>query len=168
MTDRRHPARVPTRWPVLAVALLLGACSGDDAAPSADPVTSGAAPIIGEPATPAWLERVHPEPDAQSAAERAVGVDTRTLEPTEELRLVIDGVDVTAQALAGEPSGGAGGGAGPTFNDRLRYDPRDLTVEPLVPLAPGEHRATVELRRRPGFGEATTLVDAYTWSFTIQ
>jgi hypothetical protein len=40
--------------------------------------------------------------------------------------------------------------------------------EPLVELPPGEHSATAELRRRPAFGGRTTLVDSFTWTFTVQ
>lgn len=165
----RHHAGERSGWlTILTAGLLLGACSGDDGADATSPVTTDPSAAVSDAALPAWLEEVQPPPDAQAVPERAVAVDTRTLEPTEELRLLIDDVDVTAQALTGEPTGGAGGGTVPTFNDRLRYDPRDLAVDPLLPLAPGEHLATVELRRRPAFGEPTTLVDAFTWSFSIQ
>ncbi|MGE0732208.1 MAG: hypothetical protein AB7O92_29085 [Acidimicrobiia bacterium] len=167
-----------------AVALTMAACSGDDgddvagdgsggsittvpAATTAVPVDTTGAADYSDPVMPDWIQRVRPSPDADTSAERAVSVDAVTLDESQELRLIIDGVDVTAQALVSEPSGSAGVDGQPATNDQLRYDPRD-TSTPLVELAPGDHSATAELRERSEFGAQSVLLDSYTWQFNLQ
>jgi hypothetical protein len=164
---RRPPGRRIGRW--LLVALLAGwamVSCGDDGGNGSTARTTTA--DSSDPQLPAWVQEVKPTPGAADSAERAVTVNTRTLEPTEELRLLIDDVDVTAQALVSEPVDPDQENDTPTMNGRLRYDPRDVSGDPLVPLQPGEHSATAELRARPAFGEPTRLVDSYTWTFVLQ
>lgn len=171
------------RWPAVPLVLLSGiavlgaACTGDDAGddgavatvtggPAATPPTS--TPHDSDPTMPAWVQRVHPPPNASNSPERAVSVDATTVPAGQELRLIIDGIDVTAQALTAEPSDTAGIDGQPTNNGSLRYDPRDTAGAPLVELRPGEHSATAELRERSEFGGRSRLIDAYTWQFVLQ
>lgn len=113
--DREHGAqhhqtsRPPWRWlGIGAATLVLAARSGDDAPGAIGPVTPSPTAGTSVAVVPGWIEEVQPQPDAQTVAERAVAVDTRTMKPTEEARLLIDRVDVTAQALTAEPTGDFG------------------------------------------------------------
>jgi hypothetical protein len=139
---------------------------GDDA--GEDSAVRTTTPNSSDPRLPSWIQEVRPIPGASNSAERAVTLNAGTLEPKEELRLIIDDVDVTSQALVSEPVDPDQENRTPTMNGRLRYDPRDVPGDPLVRLQPGEHSATAELRSRPAFGEPTRVVDAYTWTFVLQ
>ncbi len=116
---------------------------------------------------PAWLASVYPAPGG-NAPERAVQVDYATLADGETVRLVIDGVDVTAQAIvSGSTDTTTADSVLAPPGGRLRYDPVE-TSAPLVELIPGDHAARVELVRSSGFGRPGVVVDDYHWTFTIQ
>jgi hypothetical protein len=132
---------------VLAIGLLAG-CGEDEAAP----------PAAGE-ALPTWLESVEPEPGEESAVLRRVEVNYNLQTDGENVRLSVDGTDVTAYADFGREENVGGPG-------RLVYDfegNRDV-----VRLGPGEHTATVELVRLEDLGEQPQVLDTFSWSFTIQ
>jgi hypothetical protein len=148
-------------------------CSGDDT--SASPGTLAADPdgAAGAPAdAPEWVDDVYPEPQAQATGELAVTVDHATLGAGRSVRLVIDGVDVTSQAVVGgppettEPAGQVPQQQSPAGPGQLRYDPQELR-SPLVELSPGEHVARAELVEQPEFGAPSRVVDTYEWGFSI-
>ncbi|MFN0090376.1 MAG: hypothetical protein ACKVWR_08940 [Acidimicrobiales bacterium] len=161
--DRPQAAVVVRYAPYQVVALVLGACGTDDAASS--PPTSAA--DYSHPSLPGWIQRVQPAPDAQSASERAVEVGARTLGPLEELRLLIDGVDVTAQALPDDqqapiPAETQRRAAG-CVTTRERSRPMRWSSS-----APGPTRPPSNGAGPRAFGAPSELVDSYTWSFRIQ
>lgn len=128
-------------------ALLAGCGDGDEAAfPSAPP-------------TPSWIVGVEPRPGAESSTFRRVEVKHEVLTDGENVRLFIDGTDVTAYAEFGreETVGGPG---------LLVYDFEQ--ARHFAPLEPGPHTAKVERVRLPGLGEQLRVLDSYSWSFTIQ
>jgi hypothetical protein len=123
----RHPRRLAGGRTLVLVAAIAFGCGDDDGGGSVATTATTSAPTAdsSDPQVPGWIQRVHPVPGASETAERAVTVNTRTLSPTEEVRLLIDDVDVTSQALVGEPSDDGQDDRTPTFNGRLRYDPRE-------------------------------------------
>lgn len=150
----------PSRLLVLlaALALLLPACFGD----GADEIQAVAE---GDDATvadyPEWIEKVYPPPDSETSVTRAVQVNHGVVEADREVRLVIDGTDVTTYAVETSPG-------------LLEYD-MDQASSP-VELQPGEHTAVVELLRvTPGASEGVDsydedvrdTIDSYSWTFTI-
>lgn len=153
----------------LGVCLTAVTCSfgvlacGDDG----DEQAEGDPAEFTDPVVPDWIERVDPSAESGPTPERAVEVDFVEPDPAEEVRLEIDGVDVTAQALVGEPEDVNPDDLQPTLDSRLRYDPRDID-NPLVELSPGPHSATAILSDRGGFGEEAREIDSYSWEFTIQ
>lgn len=101
---------------------------------------------------PPWIEQVRPPPGAESTAIRAIQVVHEPLSEREDLRLLVDGVDVT------------------TYADRrltvLEFD----AAEDAAPIefGPGSHQATVEYLRLPSPGERHEVIDTFTWRFTVQ
>ncbi len=142
-------AHLAFRFIVLLVGVaLLSGCIGSG---SADPATAE---------LPDWLARVYPEPGAELTATQAVQVDHDTLAADREVRLSIDGTDVTTYARIGPST--------------LEYD-IDQTAAP-VDLKPGSHTATVELYSvKAGASEGVesysaserNLLDTFTWEFTV-
>lgn len=138
----RAPENKMTRWLRLVVSLLLAlvvpaACNGST---SSDNTTSGSQPN--------WIEDVVPEPGAVATVPQAVEIDHAVTGPTENVRLVIDGVDVTsyAQFDAG----------------KLRYEDGAGPVE----LTPGLHTAKAQRVRLPTADETDfQVLDSYTWEF---
>lgn len=131
---------------LLALVLAAAACSPRDVAELDDDPGAGAAPL------PEWITAVSPEPGAASAAIRQVEVRTAALEEGQQVRLTIDGTDVTTYALID-----------PTV---VAYDPS--TGGAPVELGPGEHTALAELVTLPEPGAQHTVLDQFEWSFSLQ
>lgn len=140
------------------LALLLGACA-DDGADDIQAVAEGEAASAAE--LPEWIEKLYPPPGSETAINQAVQVDHNVVDADQQVRLSIDGTDVTAYAIETSPG-------------LLEYD-MEQSNSP-VEIGPGEHEATVELFRvTPGASEGVDSYDAdvheaietYTWSFTV-
>lgn len=96
---------------------------------------------------PSWVEEVYPEPGATVAIPDAVSVDHEITGPDEDVRLIVDGVDVTTYA---------------TFDAGvLRYESGD---GPVV-LGDGEHSAEVQRVTLPAVGADYTVLDSFRWEF---
>jgi hypothetical protein len=127
---------------LVAAALALTGCSG-----------AGAGGTDAGP-PPEWIAGVYPEQGATVAVPDAVEVRHRTLPIDERVRLLIDGVDVTAYA---------------DIRDGIvRYD----VAQRFVDLGAGRHTATAERVLLPtddvGFPEDTVdleVLESYTWEF---
>jgi len=128
---------------VLLSVLLLASCK---------PGTTEVAPQPGViPADlPQWVKSVYPEPGAQMSSVSAVEVEFDSPHPRRQVRLIVDGVDVTASA--------------DTDIGRFHYDPGQSG---LITLESGEHTARVELVTLSDYGDQHTLIDQYEWAFTI-
>ena len=147
-------------WTAVAVvlALMLPACFGD----GADDIKAQArGEEAGVADYPDWIEKVYPPPDSETSVTRAVQVNHGVVEADRQVRLLIDGTDVTAYANETSPG-------------LLEYD-IDQAASP-VELKPGEHTAVVELNRvTPGASEGVDsydpevheTIDRYTWTFTV-
>ena len=117
---------------VLVLAMVLAACGGDSA---------------GDREMPDWLEEVFPAPGATVAVVDAVEVSHTIQGPDENVRLVIDGVDVTTYA---------------TFDAAtLRYE---SGTGPVV-LGSSRHVAEVQRVRLPAEGDTFEVVDSFSWEF---
>lgn len=142
---------------VMAVALALPACGGED-----EETAEGdhGTPVAVADA-PEWIEKIYPPPDSETSVTRAVQVVHTAIQADRQVRLKINGADVTAYALGSDPG-------------YLVYDMDDAAAP--VQLTPGEHTAEVQLMRRtPGSGEGTEsydpdvheVIESYSWEFTI-
>ena len=125
---------------IVPIVLALIAVSGCTTTPDADDVTDQ---------QPSWVESVFPEPGAVVTAADAVEVDHNLTATDNDIRLVIDGVDVTTYAAfeAG----------------KLRYE---SGVGPVV-LGDGDHTAEVQ---RVVLAEDETqfeVVDSFEWEFRL-
>jgi hypothetical protein len=163
MRLRNHPIRLAA---IAALMLLTAAACGDDddaGSPGSSTTTAAEAPDTQGP-LPSWLDRVYPE-DGAEAAERAVEVDYGLLGPRQEIRVVIDGTDITAQ-MSGIDRASDGKTVFPSPG-QLRYDPHEI-ARPLVELDPGRHDVTARLVELDEFGGNLQDVDQYAWTFTIQ
>ena len=145
---KRHgnPLLVLLTLSVIA-AVLTGCGDGDElTVPSAPPL-------------PSWIESVEPQPNAESATFRRVEVRHEVLTGGENVRLFIDGTDVTAYAEFGREDNVGGPGL-------LVYDFEQ--ARDFVSLESGPHTAKVERVRLTDLGGQHEVVDSYSWSFTIQ
>lgn len=115
-------------------------------------------PAAGE-ALPSWLVSVEPEPGEQSAVLRRIEVNYDLQTGGENVRLSVDGTDVTSYADFGREQNVGGPG-------RLVYDFEQ--ARDLVPLDPGEHTATLDLVELEDLGERPQVKDTFSWTFTIQ
>lgn len=98
-------------------------------------------------AQPEWVEEVFPEPGATVAVPDAVEVRHTITATDENVRLIIDGVDVTTYA---------------SFDAaKLRYE---SGVGPVI-LESGDHVAEVQWVRLPAFGAQHEVLDSFTWEF---
>lgn len=102
----------------------------------------------GSESQPSWVETVYPAPGS-SATTLAVEVDHTITSTDNDVRLMVDGVDVTTYAAFD---------AG-----RLRYE---SGVGPVV-LGGGEHWAEVQLVTLPHEGADYEVLDSYRWEFGI-
>lgn len=129
--NRKRSASAVGVWALIAIIAVVGACGdGDDAS-----------------VMPEWVEEVYPEPGATVAVPDAVEVDHTLQTVDEDIRLVIDGTDVTAYA---------------TFEaGKIRYESGD------GPVILGGRRHTAEVQRveLEAFGEDYEVLDSYTWEF---
>lgn len=134
--------RLRPLWMAIAIAALLtlAACSTTTDTASTSP---GTEPL------PTWIDEVTPRPNAAYAPVEGVSVTYRPPGPDQEVRLIIDGVDVTADSLSG--------------TDRLRYD----ADSGIVPLDVGTHTAEARLVIVAADGVDTIAVDSYTWTFRL-
>ena len=132
-----------TRWRWVTMGLVLGAL-----------VTAGcgttdvASPDPGTQQLPLWIDDVTPEPGATLTATDGVSVRFQLTDPDHTVRLIIDGVDVTAGSLAG-----------PGF---LRYED---TGPGVIELEPGDHTAVAQLVIAEIDGVQAVVVEEYRWSF---
>lgn len=117
--------------------LVLVACGSDS--------TTG----VTTAAMPAWIEGVYPEPGATLAVPDAVEVDHILGDPETEIRLLVDGVDVTIYAEFDAAT--------------LRYRSGDGPVE----LSTGVHTAEVQRVALPADGSEYTVIDSFAWEFRV-
>jgi hypothetical protein len=150
---------------MVTLCLVAAAACGDDDVSDTTRGTSTTDQLDPRPSgLPSWLERVFPE-DGANSSERAVEVDYGLLGDRQEIRVVIDGTDVTAQ-LDGIDRASDGDTLFPSPG-QLRYDPSAIE-RPIVPLEPREHSAEVRLVELDEFGANLETIDEYSWSFTVQ
>lgn len=122
---------------IVVVAVGLAGCGPAQSEVSSLPTTS----------IPSWVERVYPAPNSTTAVPDAVEVRHRLQTPEDNVRLLVDGVDVTTYS---------------TFDaGKLRYE---SGAGPVV-LGPGEHTATVERVTQPVNGAQFRVLDSYSWNF---
>lgn len=96
---------------------------------------------------PEWVEEVYPEPGATAAVPDAVEVDHTLQRLEEDVRLLIDGTDVTTYA---------------TFEaGKIRYESGDGPVT----LGGRSHTAEVQRVELVEFGEDYEVLDSFTWEF---
>lgn len=140
----------PVAFALLTIVLLLSGCAGD--------TDSGAAVTVDE--APEWVTKIYPPPGANTTATRAVQVQYETVGADREVRLLIDGTDVTTYARVG--------------TGLLEYDV-DQAASP-VELDPGPHTATVELYEvKVGASEGAesysaserAKIDSFSWDFQV-
>lgn len=121
---------------VLGVFLFLGCTNSENAEP----------PDVSD-RQPDWVETVYPEPGATVAVPDAVEVDHAITSGDEDMRLIVDGTDVTTYAVLE---------AG-----KLRCESGD---GPMV-LGDGEHIAEVQRVTLPVEGVDYEVVDTFRWEF---
>ncbi len=157
-----RPTRTRCVW-LAATVLLTGAALACTPPSSRDEgtVSSG----TGLPAdAPSWLESVSPAPGARLSGAAMVTVNTDFVTGNQEVRLEIDGVDVTELAVAQPPSSEQAEVVTP---NRLVYDPREVTDPPVV-LDPGRHTATVRALDFAGFESGQSRSKGtFTWTFEV-
>lgn len=96
---------------------------------------------------PEWVESVYPEPGTTLAVPDVVEVDHAVQGAQEDVRLVVDGVDVTTYASF--PAGS------------IRYE---SGLGPVT-LEEGEHTAQVQRVRLQAAGAEYEVLDSYSWEF---
>lgn len=133
----RTTSGLATALMAIVVAVALAGCGPAQSEATSLPTTS----------VPNWVERVYPAPNSTTAVPDAVEVRHRIQAPGDNVRLLVDGVDVTTYA---------------TFDaGKLRYESGS---GPVV-LDPGEHTATVERVTQPANGSEFRVLDSYSWTF---
>ena len=159
MTSLRYPRSDRRHVPVLTLALVLLSLVLSACAAGADDADAEGAAASAE--LPDWIDKIYPPPDSETSATQAVQVNHNAIAADQQVRLIIDGTDVTSYAVATTPG-------------LLEYDV-DQAAAP-VELEPGEHTAVVELNRvTPGASEGVDSYDAdvhetiesFTWTFTV-
>lgn len=167
---------------ILAVVIsLAAACApGDADAPDEE---SGAE-VTEAADLPAWLGRIYPRDDQVVATAADVQVEHDVLDPDEQIRLLVDEVDVTTYALEGRgelvydrdrelpPADQGAGGAEDPAEDADEADGAGVEAPVAggpVELSPGTHQATVQrLRVDPESGSVEETLDEFSWDFTVQ
>lgn len=141
-----------------AVLLVVSGC--DDSAQDEDAVDTAQATAD----LPAWLEAVEPRPGASVGPDNRVAIRYPRTEPPREIRLEIDGVDVTAVADLNQDAL-ENTDLTQTVGE-LVYMPDRLEVGAPVVLEPGEHSVRAVLVRTE-FGEQSVELDDFSWTFEI-
>lgn len=110
-----------------------------------DPETTGGDDVSDR--QPDWVETVYPEPGATVAVPDAVEVDHALTSGDEDVRLIVNGTDVTTYAIfeAG----------------KVRYESGD---GPVV-LGDGQHIAEVQRVTLRVEGVDYTVIDSFSWEF---
>jgi hypothetical protein len=126
-------ARRLKRAAVTLALVLLAGCGATTA--------TTATPPPGTEALPSWVVSLNPHPGSSSEANTVVEVEHTVTEPDHEVRLIVDGVDVTAGALIGARS--------------LAYEP----------LSRGSHTVRIEHVWLPGAGADLETIETFTWRF---
>ena len=154
----RRPLRTGVIALLVVLAMLLAGCAGDGA-DSVQAAADGDGQAAAE--LPDWVEKLYPPPGSETSATQAIQVNHTAIAADQQVRLILDGTDVTAYANATSPG-------------LLEYD-IDQDAAP-VDLAPGDHKATVELFQvTPGEGEGVDSydpdvhepIDSFSWTFTV-
>ena len=127
---------------LVSILTLAGAGCADDS-------DTDGSPQQAEP-LPVWIDEITPRANATFSPSSGISVRYDLTEPDTEVRLFVDGVDVTAVS-----DGGPG---------LLRYEDN---AEGIVRLDAGMHTAEAQLVILPTAGVDTVTVDSYTWSFRI-
>jgi hypothetical protein len=117
---------------VCLVAAVFASCGGD----------TGVTSTPFQANLPSWIESVRPLPESVSTANTVIEVAHSIPDTEHVIRLIVDGVDVTAAAT--EETAG-------------------ITI--YRPLEPGPHTATLERIWLPGAGQESVVLDTYTWTF---
>lgn len=133
--------RTRWRWVTTGLVLIVLFAAGCD-------TTDSASPDPGTQQVPLWIDDVTPEPGATLTATDGVSVAFQLTDPDHTVRLVIDGIDVTAGSLAGP--------------GLLRYED---TGPGVIELQPGNHTAVAQLVIAEVDGVEAVVVDEYRWSF---
>lgn len=166
--DGRTDGPPNRRWPGVevvrawVVALLVLAVASAGCGDSADDE-----PDVGVAPTgtlPSWLDAVEPRPGASVAPDDRVAVRYPLTEPPREIRLEIDGVDVTAVADLNQ-NAAENTDLTQTVGE-LVYAPDQLAVDAPVVLEPGQHRVRAVLVRTE-FGEQSVELDDFSWTFQV-
>ena len=137
----RRPIRRGRNTAVAALffllALVVAACSGG--------TTDGP---VDDTELPTWIDVVTPEPGADATPAQTVSVEFRVTDTDHEVRLLIDGVDVTAGAIASP--------------GLLTYTIDDTGI---ITIGPGDHTAEVQLVTTRAAGIDGVVIDSYEWTF---
>lgn len=99
---------------------------------------------------PSWIDEVRPAPGADISAADGVAVHYRLTDPDHDVRLLIDGVDVTANSV--DAAG------------LLRYTDDGVAI---VILGVGEHTAEAQLVTHETAGVDAVITDSYLWTFRV-
>lgn len=145
---------------MLAAAAWVGGCGQDDAG---DAEEAGAAEEAGEPTDsgaidesldlPEWIQGVHPDPGAEASPTPQVQVIHGAVGVGEGVRLIVNGVDVTAHTAEARPG-------------VLAYDPNRPRAP--VEIDPGPNTASAERVRLDEFGEQPEVLDRFEWEFVVE
>ena len=120
---------------------------------------------------PEWLDEISPLPGAEAAPTDIIEVHHDLRGEFEGVRMLINGVDVTAAAVPNEGTNVQqpfGEHDENTFEGEglLSYDPNtDLAP---VPIEPGQQTVTLERVRVPEQGAEMEVLDTFEWTFTVQ
>lgn len=125
---------------LVSMLMLAGAGCGDDS-------DTGESPQQAEP-LPVWINEITPRANATFSPTGGISVRYDLTDPDTEVRLIVDGVDVTAVS-----DGGPG---------LLRYVD---DAEGIVRLDAGRHTAEAQLVILATAGVDTVVIDSYTWEF---
>lgn len=114
-------------------------------------------------ALPSWLVDVRPDPGVEDSTLKLVEVEHTVQTGGRDVRLIIDGVDVTAFADFGSEERITGPG-------HILFDPINdpQAAETTVTLDAGEHTATAQLVELDEIGGQEQVVDSFTWTFSIK
>ena len=147
---------------VAALPLLAGCAGGPEELEPGD----GAAVEL-----PDWITSVSPVPGAEAAPTDIIEVQHEQRGEESSVRILIDGVDVTAAAQMnvgsnteqpfGEAPEGTNQGEG-----LLAYDPNTEAMP--VEIGPGEHTVTLQRVRFEEVGEQFDVLDEFEYSFTVR